>query len=136
MRLCDGRFFPMNSPANATPVQMCNVMCPASDTKVFYGGTDIGTATDPKGLRYSSLANAFAYRKAVVPGCTCNGKDAFGLAPFDINADPTLRTGDLVATEDGLKAFHITKGEARKEFTPIQLAPDTAANRERLSGLR
>ena len=107
VRTCDGRYFPMNSAANATPVQTCSAMCPASDTKVFHGGTDIATAVDSKGERYSSLAKAFAYRKAVVPGCTCNGKDAFGLAPQDISADPTLRTGDIVATADGLYVYEI-----------------------------
>ena len=35
-------------------------------------------------------------------GCTCNGKDQFGLAPVKIEDDPTLRKGDLVAGADGL----------------------------------
>ena len=35
-------------------------------------------------------------------GCTCNGKDQFGLAPVKIEDDPTLRKGDIVAGENGL----------------------------------
>ncbi len=33
--------------------------------------------------------------------CTCNGRDAFGLASFDVKNDPTLRPGDIVSTKDG-----------------------------------
>ncbi len=38
-------------------------------------------------------------------GCTCNGRDAFGLAHIDATSDPTLRPGDVVATKSGLLAF-------------------------------
>ena len=37
--------------------------------------------------------------------CTCNGRDAFGLASFDVKNDPTLRPGDIVSTKDGLMAY-------------------------------
>ena len=35
-------------------------------------------------------------------GCTCNGKDQFGLAQINVENDPTLRKGDIVAGENGL----------------------------------
>jgi hypothetical protein len=37
VRLCDGRHFPLDHVANATPVETCQAMCPASKTKVFFG---------------------------------------------------------------------------------------------------
>jgi hypothetical protein len=114
VRLCDGRYYPITSAsANSTPVQMCSAMCPAAKTKVFHGG-EINSAADSSGTRYSKLDQAFAYRKSVVPGCSCNGKDAFGLVQVDAKSDPTLRAGDIVATEDGLKPFQGSKGETRK----------------------
>ena len=54
------------------------------------------------GKPYSELPNAFRYRNEAVAGCTCNGKDQFGLAQVKIENDPTLRKGDLVAGANGL----------------------------------
>jgi hypothetical protein len=104
VRLCDGQHFPMAHLANATPVETCRAMCPASKTKVFFG-SEIGGAVARDGARYADLDNAFLYRKQIVANCTCNGRDAFGLMPFDVANDPTLRPGDIVATKDGLMAY-------------------------------
>jgi hypothetical protein len=131
VRLCDGRYYPIASSAsNSTPVQMCSAMCPAAKTKVFHGG-DIASATDGGGQRYNRLDQAFAYRKSVVPGCTCNGKDAFGLVGVDVAADPTLRRGDLVATVDGFKPFEGVKAE----FAAAPNAPKSAGALDQVSAL-
>jgi len=103
VRLCDGRHFPMQRHANANPVQLCNAFCPAAKTQVF-NGSQIDTAVASNGARYANLDNAFVYREKIVPGCTCNGRDAFGLAKIDIAHDPTLRQGDIVASGDNQKA--------------------------------
>jgi Protein of unknown function (DUF2865) len=104
VRLCDGRHFPIQHHNAATPVQLCSALCPASQTKIF-SGSDISRAVAKDGTRYAALENAFAYRTRLVADCTCNGKDSFGLAPIDISADPTLRAGDIVATDGGQVAF-------------------------------
>jgi hypothetical protein len=104
VRTCDGRYFPMQRYANASPAQLCNTFCPASKTQV-YTGSDINYAVAPNGTRYGEAENAFLYRKQVVPGCTCNGRDAFGLAPVDPANDPTLRAGDIVVTAEGPMSF-------------------------------
>jgi hypothetical protein len=103
VRLCDGRYFPMSRHANATPVQLCNAFCPAAKTQVF-NGSEIDHAVAPTGARYADIDNAFVYRQKIIPDCTCNGKDAFGLAKIDVASDPTLRPGDIVATGDNVKA--------------------------------
>ncbi len=103
VRLCDGRHFPMQRHGNATSIQLCNAFCPATKTQVF-NGSQIDHATASNGTRYASLENAFVYREKIVPGCTCNGKDSFGLAKIDVAHDPTLRPGDIVATGDNQKA--------------------------------
>ena len=113
VRLCDGRYFPMSRHANATPAQMCNAFCPAAKTQVF-NGSEIDHAVASTGARYADLDNAFVYRQKLVPGCTCNGKDAFGLAKIDVASDPTLRPGDIVATGDNVKAA-LTAMAASKE---------------------
>jgi Protein of unknown function (DUF2865) len=101
VRTCDGRYFPIAASDNASRAASCNSFCPASETKVVYGGNIDSAATD-NGKSYSELPNAFRYRTEIVAGCTCNGKDQIGLAPVKIEDDPTLRKGDIVAGESGL----------------------------------
>ena len=94
VRLCDGRHFPMQRHSNATSIQLCNAFCPAAKTQVF-NGSQIDHAVAASGARYANLENAFVYREKIVPNCTCNGKDAFGLAKIDVASDPTLKPGDI-----------------------------------------
>jgi hypothetical protein len=119
VRSCDGRYFAL-SRANASPVQMCQAFCPASPTKVFYG-SNIDSASTMTGERYADSENAFAYRKALRADCTCNGRDAAGLAPVDLTLDTSLRSGDVIATTDGLVAYsgvRLGTGQTA-EFTPV-----------------
>jgi hypothetical protein len=109
VRLCDGQHFPLDHMANATPVETCRAMCPASKTKVFFG-SEIDHAAARDGVQYAGLDNAFVYRQHLVANCTCNGKDAFGLAPFDLTNDPTLRPGDIISTKSGLIAYTGKRG--------------------------
>jgi uncharacterized protein DUF2865 len=116
VRLCDGRYFPLQRHSGVSSAQTCSSFCPASVTKI-HNGNGIEHAVGPDGKPYSELATAFAYRKRIVPGCTCNGKDAFGLVTTPVADDPTLRPGDIVATNEGLMAF--TGGPNGSSFTPI-----------------
>ncbi len=120
VRLCDGHHFPMENMVKGTPVETCRSICPYSKTKVFFGA-EIGTAVAQDGQHYVNLDTAFVYRKQLVANCTCNGKDAFGLAPLDVRTDPTLRPGDIVATKDGLASFTGRSGPSAT-FTPVNPA--------------
>jgi hypothetical protein len=128
VRLCDGEHFPLDHMPNARPVETCRAMCPASKTKVYFG-SDIDRAVARDGARYADLDNAFVYRQRLVPHCTCNGKDAFGLAKFDLTSDPTLRPGDIVATKSGFMAYSGKPGQPGA-FTPV----DRAAINAELNG--
>jgi hypothetical protein len=120
VRLCDGQHFPIDHAADATPVETCRAMCPASKTKIFFGG-EIDRAVARDGARYADLDTAYIYRNHLVRNCTCNGKDAFGLAPFDMPSDPTLRPGDIVSTKSGLMAYSGKRGSTAA-FTPVDPA--------------
>jgi hypothetical protein len=116
VRTCDGRYFPLQRQAGASPVEICRSLCPAATTVVF-NGSKIDGAVAQNGTRYADLDAAFAYRDKVVQNCTCNGKDGLGLARMETNSDPTLRPGDIVATTGGLATFN---GKTRSaEFTPV-----------------
>jgi hypothetical protein len=117
VRTCDGRFFPVQARAGMSAAESCNAFCPASQTKLYSGGS-IDNAVAGDGTRYDDLDNAFVYRERIVDGCSCNGKTPFGLARVDVNNDPTLRPGDVVATKTGLMAFTGANNKVAN-FTPI-----------------
>jgi len=116
VRLCDGQHFPLERMANATPAETCKAICPTSATKVYFG-SEIEGATASDGARYADLNTAFLYRKRLVANCTCNGKDAFGLATLDVKTDPTLRPGDIISTKEGLMTYSGRSGQGA--FTPV-----------------
>lgn len=139
VRLCDGRYFPVQrQAASSSPAKICTAQCPASRTKILIGA-GIDNAIGLDGGRYSSLENAFVYRERVVSDCTCNGKDPYGLAAIDIHSDPTLQRGDIVVTDKGPVAF---VGDQRlphraAEFAPVKNSLAVSDSlRKQLSGLR
>jgi hypothetical protein len=118
VRSCDGHYFPVHAQPRLSAAEACRSFCPAAKAQVYSGGS-IDTAIAANGGRYADLANAYLYRKQAVPGCSCNGRDTFGLARMDAKSDPTLRLGDIVATENGFVAF--TGGRNQAAFTPVKV---------------
>ena len=137
VRSCDGKYFPISARGAATPAQMCQAFCPASATKVFFG-SNIDSAS-AGGERYADSENAYAYRKALRADCTCNGRSPSGLAPVDLALDSSLRSGDVVATTDGLVAYtgvRLGAGQTA-EFAPVASFPGlTAEVRARLGEMK
>ncbi|MBS0530404.1 MAG: DUF2865 domain-containing protein [Proteobacteria bacterium] len=127
VRTCDGRYFPVQAGNGESRAASCNSFCPASETKVFYGSS-IDHASSEVGKQYSELPNAFKYRSEIVPGCTCNGKNQFGLAKVDIRDDSTIRKGDLVAGADGLM---VAGHSVDKRGASLKLSPASEAIRAR-----
>jgi len=127
VRTCDGRYFPITASDNQSRAASCNNFCPASETKVVYGG-NIDSAATETGKPYSELPNAFRYRNEIVAGCTCNGKDQIGLAPVKIEDDQTLRKGDIVAGPDGLM---VAGRSADKRGASLNFSPASAQLRSR-----
>jgi hypothetical protein len=124
VRLCDGRYFPVPRSAGGVrldPAKVCSALCPAAETKVFHGG-DMQYARASDGTRYASLDTAFTFRDRLVPDCSCTGRGPGGLAQIDIESDPTLRAGDIVATTDGLAVFNGARQFPYRtaDFTPVE----------------
>jgi hypothetical protein len=132
VRLCDGRYFPIQRVSSANPAQVCNSFCPAARTRIF-SGSEIAHAAAGDGSRYKDLPNAFVYRDRTVADCTCNGKDPYGLASADAKGDPTLRPGDIVATDHGFVAYN--GGRRNAEFTPLDTR-NLSAELRRLAATR
>jgi Protein of unknown function (DUF2865) len=118
VRTCDGRYFPISGTDKESRSTACNALCPSADTELVYG-SPIDNAATENGKPYSKLPNAFRYRNELVAGCSCNGKDAVGLAQVDPEKDPTLRSGDIVAGANGLVvANKRDRRGASVEFSP------------------
>lgn len=132
VRTCDGRYFPLRRHAGVSPAKACRAFCPASRTMVF-SGSKIDYAAARNGKRYADLKNAFVYRDRMVANCTCNGKDALGLAHQSVTSDPTLRPGDIVATNDGFVTYRGKHGKTAA-FTPID--PSSSAWARKLSKIK
>jgi hypothetical protein len=141
VRLCDGRHFPIPRSANGVALnsaKVCSSLCPHAKTEVFHGSKpDHAVAGD--GTRYADLDNAFAYRDRIVPDCSCTGNGPGGLAQIDVESDPTLRAGDVVATAGGLTVFKGANTFPYKtaDFTPIDdYARVNAAVRRKLADVK
>jgi hypothetical protein len=117
VRSGDGFYFPVQSHPGVSAAEVCHALCPASTTKLYSGGA-IDNAVASDGSRYADMDTAYLYRKQLVAGVTCNGRDHFGLARININTDPTLRPGDIVATKTGLVAFTGMKNQVA-DFAPL-----------------
>ena len=79
VRSCDGYYFPISFSTtknrfDADPEQ-CQLMCPGSETALFYQPMPNGDAEESISYRtgepYASLSNAFSYRKNVNSECSC-----------------------------------------------------------------
>jgi len=91
VRSCDGRYFPISGSDRQSRAASCNSFCPASDPRSFTQHHRQGATESGKAL--FRLPNAFRYRKEIVAGALCNGKDQLGLAVGKIEDDPTLARG-------------------------------------------
>jgi hypothetical protein len=135
VRLCDGRYFPIQGRHNASAAEQCHAACPATATRVYSGGgIDHAVAND--GSRYSDLPNAFVYRKHIVSSCTCNGKTNYSLARVPIGNDPTLRPGDVVATNSGFTVYNGRNPNDQAAFTPIDSARVSKSLRSQLADVK
>jgi hypothetical protein len=137
VRSCDGKYFPLMR-GLASPAQMCQSFCPATATKVYFGSSIEGAASQT-GERYADSENAFAYRKALRADCTCNGREPVGLAPVDLALDNSLKAGDVIATADGLVAYTGIRlgNDQTADFTPVASYPGlTAQVRARLGEMK
>ena len=135
VRTCDGFHFAVKSTGNMSAAELCRSFCPAAGTKVF-GGSRVDYSVAGDGQRYADLDTAFLYRERKVEGCTCNGTHQFGLARLDLASDPTLRPGDIVATDNGLVTYSGGDKSDGARFTPIAQAGGSSEWRRRLMSIK
>ncbi|WP_293865241.1 DUF2865 domain-containing protein [uncultured Alsobacter sp.] len=109
VRKCDGYYFPIsNSTTRArfdTDSSLCQASCPNAEVELFLqpANQDANAAVALDGTSYTSLPNAFRYRKALDPGCTCRrpGQSwAEALADAERMLADRRGAGDIIVTEE------------------------------------
>ena len=135
VRTCDGYYFPISfstvSSRFGDDARVCQRECPAAEVQLYSfrnPGEGMEQAVSISGQAYTSLTNAFRYRKEVVSGCSCR-KPGQSWADALKGADDssTLETGDIIVTDQKAKALSQAPSAPGKPplkgTTPVQ--PDT-----------
>ncbi|MGL4241031.1 MAG: DUF2865 domain-containing protein [Beijerinckiaceae bacterium] len=141
VRTCDGFYFPLSSSTGSDKGDeaACNRLCPTSETRVYVGeiGSDIDSARARQtGRRYAQMRDAFAYRTSLSASCSCSAS-GFGLTnETSLSRDQTLRVGDAVMTNKGMRVFIGGQMPYREaNFTTIDRSRFAGESREALRRL-
>ena len=134
VRTCDGYYFPISY--STTPAsfpqdeQVCQRMCPAAEVTLYTyrnPGEDIAQAISTGGRNYTELPNAFAFRKAFNPSCSCRPPGQTWQQTLKHLEDDTIEQGDIVVTEEQAKLLSQPadqrKGAAKKGAQPKNATP-------------
>ncbi len=126
VRSCDGYYFPISyatSPDRFNEdAQTCQRSCPAAQVQLYVyhnPGEEVNQAVSLDGQPYTSLPNAFAYRKALDKSCGCRRPgESWAEAMKVIGGDQTLAPGDVVVTEESAKRLSQPRGADGKPIRP------------------
>ena len=137
VRTCDGGFFPMrNLPEGRGGAdEMCQALCPGTEAVAYSmpsGDEALRQAASVKGSKaYTSLANAFKFRKTFVPNCSCK-PEGKTWAQSLVKAESMLvrHKGDIFVTPMQAEALSRPKVRltlvGRADRTAAELAADVA----------
>jgi hypothetical protein len=108
----------------------CAAQCPDAPTALYLrpaGSDDIGAAVSLRGAPYSALPVANREQTTYDETCTCHrvGKHSY---VAELLHDNTLRPGDMVVTETGIRVFEGDKhgGVAPRDFVTLAHASNVA----------
>jgi hypothetical protein len=110
VRTCDGFYFPVSyatTPARfADDEQTCKNLCPAAEATLFTfrNNEDMTRAVSINGQPYSSLPNAFKYRQAFNPSCSCKAQgQTWAEALKSVDDRGAAEQGDIIVTDERAK---------------------------------
>ena len=111
VRTCDGYYFPISFATTPDHFrddeQSCQRMCPAAEVSLYTyhnPGEDVSQAVSLNGRLYTEMPNAFHYRQAMTPACSCRKPgESWADALKAGGGDDTIAPGDVVVTEQNAK---------------------------------
>jgi hypothetical protein len=133
VRTCDGFYYPISYATSSDRFrddeQTCQRMCPASEVALYSyhnPGEEVAQAVSLSGQPYSSLPNAFSYRKQLNPACSCRRPgESWGDALKSAGPDATVAPGDVVVTDKTAKQMSTPRIGA--DGKPIRVDPRAKA---------
>jgi hypothetical protein len=141
VRTCDGYFFPISFATVPNRFgedeQTCHRLCPAAETMLFAHrnpGEEVEQAVATNGTPYTQLPNAFKYRQAFSPQCSCRAAGQSWAEALGVERDDTLQRGDILVTEQRSKQMSQPrqlqqKGQPASQGAPAQQAPANTAEK-------
>jgi Protein of unknown function (DUF2865) len=132
VRTCDGFYFPISystSPDRFRDDELtCQRSCPATEVSLYTyhnPGEEMEQAVSLNGRLYTELPNAFQYRKAMSPACSCRKPgESWAQTLKAVGPDDTIAPGDVVVTEQNAKQLSQPRvGADGKPIRPDQRAP-------------
>ena len=136
VRTCDGFYFPISYSASPDRFRddelTCQRSCPAAEVSLYTyhnPGEEIAQAVSLNGRLYTELPNAFQYRKAMSPACSCRRPgESWAQTLKAVGPDDTIAPGDVVVTEQNATQLSQPRiGADGKPIRPDQRAPAAAA---------
>jgi hypothetical protein len=110
VRTCDGFYFPVSyatTPARfGDDEQTCKSLCPAAEATLFTyrNNEDMTRAVSINGQPYSALPNAFKYRQAFNPSCSCKAQgQTWADALKSVDDKGSVEQGDIIVTDERAK---------------------------------
>lgn len=133
VRACDGFYFPISYstvPSRfADDARACQRQCPAAEAELYSfrnPGENMEQAVSVTGQPYTSLANAFRYRKEIIAGCSCRRPGQSWAEALKNADDPTtLESGDIVVTDQNAKALSQPKQPGKPTSATAPTQPGT-----------
>ena len=122
VKTCDGSFFPLTTPPGGgqSANEMCQALCPGTETLAFaYPGGDNGlnrAASLSSNQPYTSLANAFKFRKSFDESCACKKSDeSWAVVLRKAESMLQQRKGDLIVTAEKAEELSRPKTQAARK---------------------
>jgi hypothetical protein len=110
VRTCDGFYFPISYSTVPSKFpddeRVCQRMCPAAEATLYAHrnpGEDVAQAVSTSGQPYSSMPNAFRYRKEFNAACSCKAAGQTWSDALKQLDDQTIERGDIVVTQERAK---------------------------------
>jgi len=116
VRTCDGFYYPISF--STVPSRFpdderaCQRTCPNAEVMLFTHrnpGEDVNQSVSISGRAYRDLPNAFHYRQAVDPACSCRRPGQSWAEA--LGRDLTVERGDIVVTDQSAKALAQPRSE-------------------------
>lgn len=125
VRSCDGFYFPISYATVPSKFQdderVCKNMCPASEATLYAHrnpGEDVAQAVSTSGQPYSSMPNAFKYRKEFSAACSCKAPGQTWSEALKQIDDQTVERGDILVTQE--RAKQLSQPPKGKPLTAAQ----------------